>query len=113
MPQDFPNERQARPYNIEQGMVNSMDEANEPKNPDPKTLVDRRDFIGGATALAGGSLLGLTSPAAASAAAPPAPADIPPDRMPAIPADQWTDAQKKAAAEITSGPRKELVGPFI
>ena len=29
------------------------------------------------------------------------------------PADKWTDAQKKAAEEITSGPRKELVGPFI
>ena len=35
------------------------------------------------------------------------------DRMPPIPADKWTDAQKKAAEEITSGPRKELVGPFI
>jgi 4-carboxymuconolactone decarboxylase len=33
--------------------------------------------------------------------------------MPPIPADQWTDAQKKAAEEIMSGPRKSLVGPFI
>ena len=30
-----------------------------------------------------------------------------------LPAEKWTDAQKKSAEEITSGPRKELVGPFI
>lgn len=35
------------------------------------------------------------------------------DRMPPIPADKMTDAQKKAAAEITAGPRGQLVGPFI
>jgi 4-carboxymuconolactone decarboxylase len=35
------------------------------------------------------------------------------DRMPPIPANQMTDAQKKAAEELTSGPRKTLVGPFI
>jgi 4-carboxymuconolactone decarboxylase len=87
-----------------------MDETNEPKNPDLKTLVDRRDFIGGATALAGTSLLGLASTGSAAAAIPP---DGAADRMPPIPSDQWTDLQKKAAAEITSGPRKELVGPFI
>jgi len=91
-------------------MVNSMDDANEPKNPELKTMVDRRDFIGGATALAGTSLLGLASAGSTAAATT---ADGAPDRMPAIPADQWTDLQKKAAAEITSGPRKELVGPFI
>jgi 4-carboxymuconolactone decarboxylase len=87
-----------------------MDEPNELKNADPKALVDRRDFLGGATVLAGSSLLGLASPAATAAAAP---SDAPADRMPPIPADKWTDAQRKAAAEITSGPRKELVGPFI
>ena len=87
-----------------------MDEANEPKNSEPKTIVDRRDFIGGATALAGTSLLGLAAAGSAAAATPP---DAAADRMPPIPADQWTDLQKKAAAEITSGPRKELVGPFI
>jgi 4-carboxymuconolactone decarboxylase len=84
-----------------------MDEPNEPKISDPKALVDRRDFIGGATVLAGTSLLGLASPARAEAAEGVA------DRMPPIPADKWTDAQKKSAEEITSGPRKELVGPFI
>jgi 4-carboxymuconolactone decarboxylase len=84
-----------------------MDEAKEPKNLDAKALVDRRDFLGGATALAGTSLLGLASAAGAEAAEGVA------DRMPPIPADKWTDAQKKAAEEITSGPRKELVGPFI
>ncbi len=95
-----------------------MDESNEPKNSESKALVDRRDFIGGATVLAGTSLLGLASASSASAATSPVvpaavPPDVPSDRMPAIPAEKWTDAQKKAAAEITSGPRKELVGPFI
>jgi 4-carboxymuconolactone decarboxylase len=33
--------------------------------------------------------------------------------MPAIPAEQWTDAQRVAAAEISSGPRGGVVGPFI
>jgi len=72
-----------------------------------KALVDRRDFLGGATALAGASLLGAAAPAGAT------PPDVPSDRMPPIPPEKWTDAQKKAAEEITSGPRKELVGPFI
>src|ERR1700692_3950866 len=88
--------------------VNSMAELNEPKISDPKALVDRRDFLGGATVLAGTSLLGFASPAGAAA-----PAEGVADRMPPIPAEKWTDAQKKAAEEITSGPRKELVGPFI
>src|SRR5580658_3371258 len=84
-----------------------MEEIKEPKNSEPNILVDRRDFLGGATALAGTSLLGLAGAARAEAAEGAA------DRMPPIPADQWTEAQKKAALEITSGPRKELVGPFI
>jgi 4-carboxymuconolactone decarboxylase len=84
-----------------------MDEPKESKRSDAKALVDRRDFLGGATALAGSSLLGLAS------AAPTEAAEGVADRMPPIPADKWTDAQKKAAEEITSGPRKELVGPFI
>ena len=69
--------------------------------------MDRRDFLGGATALAGTSLLGLAGAGRAEAA------EGVTDRMPPIAADKWTDAQKKAAEEITSGPRKELVGPFI
>jgi 4-carboxymuconolactone decarboxylase len=84
-----------------------MDERSEPNSSESKSLVDRRDFLGGATALAGTSLLGLSAPANAEAA------DSVMDRMPPIPPDKWTDAQKKAAEEITSGPRKELVGPFI
>jgi 4-carboxymuconolactone decarboxylase len=37
------------------------------------------------------------------------------DRMPPIPADKLTDAQKKTAEEITSGPRGAagLIGPFV
>src|SRR5580692_11557221 len=85
-----------------------MGEPNEPKISDPKAMVDRRDFLGGATMLAGSSLLGFAAPAGAAA-----PPDAVADRMPPIPQEKWTDLQKKAAEEITSGPRKELVGPFI
>ena len=35
------------------------------------------------------------------------------DRMPPIPDDKLTDAQKKVAAEIIAGPRGKLVGPFV
>src|ERR1700686_1190248 len=84
-----------------------MDEPKELKVSDAKTLVDRRDFLGGATALAGTSLLGMASAGRAEAA------EGVTDRMPPIPTEKWTDAQRKAAEEITSGPRKELVGPFI
>jgi 4-carboxymuconolactone decarboxylase len=35
------------------------------------------------------------------------------DRMPPIPDDKMTDAQKRVAAEIIAGPRGKLVGPFI
>jgi len=107
MPQDLAKHlRTCLDYAVEE-RVKPMDEPNEPKISETKTLVDRRDFLGGATALAGTSLLGLASAARAEAAEGVA------DRMPPIPADKWTDAQKKAAEEITSGPRKELVGPFI
>src|SRR5580704_11788173 len=107
MPQDFSERSRTCSEYPGEERVNFMDEANEPKNSDPKALVDRRDFLGGATVLAGTSILGLGSAARAEAAEGVA------DRMPPIPAEKWTDAQKKAAEEITSGPRKELVGPFI
>ena len=107
MPQDFLKQTRTYPEKSEEERAKSMDEPNEPKMSDPKALVDRRDFLGGATVLAGTSLLGLASAAGAEAAEGVA------DRMPPIPADKWTDAQKKSAEEITSGPRKELVGPFI
>ncbi len=35
------------------------------------------------------------------------------DRMPAIPLEKMTDAQKKAAEEIINGPRGALYGPFV
>ena len=35
-----------------------------------------------------------------------------PDRMPAIPPDKMTDAQKKVAAEIAAGPRGKVEGPY-
>jgi 4-carboxymuconolactone decarboxylase len=38
---------------------------------------------------------------------------MPPGRMPRIPPEQMTEAQKQAAAEIAAGPRGELRGPFI
>jgi len=104
MPQDFSKETRTCPENAKEERVNSMDDPNEPKISGPKTLVDRRDFLGGATVLAGTSLLGLAPAVSAEGVA---------DRMPPIPPEKWTDAQKKSAEEITSGPRKELVGPFI
>ena len=83
-----------------------MEETSETKTTDSKSLVDRRDFLGGATVLAGTSLLGLGASASAAAAEGEA------DRMPPIPMDQMTEAQKKAAEELIAGPRKALVGPF-
>ena len=38
---------------------------------------------------------------------------IPPERLPRIPPEMMTEAQKKAAAGIAAGPRGELRGPFI
>jgi len=38
---------------------------------------------------------------------------VPPERMPRIPPEKMTEAQKKAAAELAAGPRGELRGPFI
>jgi 4-carboxymuconolactone decarboxylase len=35
------------------------------------------------------------------------------DRMPPIPKDKMTDAQKKAAEELVAGPRGAVVGPFV
>ncbi|MGD9827401.1 MAG: carboxymuconolactone decarboxylase family protein [Hyphomicrobiaceae bacterium] len=34
------------------------------------------------------------------------------DRLPPIPADKMTEAQKKSVADIVSGPRGRVVGPF-
>ena len=34
------------------------------------------------------------------------------DRMPPIPNDQWSEAQKKAAAEFAEARRQEVFGPF-
>lgn len=35
------------------------------------------------------------------------------ERMPEIPKDQMSDAQKQAAAELAAGPRGEVKGPFV
>ena len=84
-----------------------MDRSKEQEHFMAKPQVERREFLGGAATLAGTSLLGLGLPAAAEAA------EAAQDRMPPIPADKMTDAQKKAAEELISGPRGSLVGPFI
>jgi 4-carboxymuconolactone decarboxylase len=34
-------------------------------------------------------------------------------RFPALPKEQWTDAQRRVAEEIAAGPRGELRGPFL
>jgi 4-carboxymuconolactone decarboxylase len=72
-----------------------------------KPLVERRVFISGAVALARISVFGLRLPAAA------APAEPAQDRMPPIPGDKMTEAQKKAAEEVVAGQRGSLVAPFI
>ena len=38
---------------------------------------------------------------------------LPSERLPLIPPERMTEAQQRAAAEIASGPRGELRGPFI
>lgn len=35
------------------------------------------------------------------------------DRLPEIPRDQMTDAQRAAVDELISGPRGKLSGPFV
>ena len=84
-----------------------VNKSNEQPHSNAKTLVERREFLGGAATLAGTSLLGLGFPAATAAA------EVAQDRMPPIPVDKMTEAQKKAAEELISGPRKTLEGPFI
>src|SRR5260370_38475479 len=84
-----------------------MDKPREHENPEAKTLVERRDFLGGAATLAGTSLMGLSLPASAAAV------EATQDRMPAIPADKLTDLQKKAMEEVIAGPRGTFVGPFV
>lgn len=82
--------------------------ADSKKREDLATELPRREFVSAAAILAAGaSLLGSPSPTDAQVAGPA------PDRMPPIPPDKMTDAQKKAAAELVSGPRGVLVGPFI
>jgi 4-carboxymuconolactone decarboxylase len=39
--------------------------------------------------------------------------EIAPERMPMLDAERMTSAQKKAAAELTAGPRGEVKGPFV
>jgi 4-carboxymuconolactone decarboxylase len=84
-----------------------MDKSREQENPKSETMVERRDFLGGAATLAGTSLIGLGLPAAAAAA------EAAQDRMPPIPMDKMSDAQKSAVKELLSGPRKTVEGPFI
>ena len=38
--------------------------------------------------------------------------NILPDRMPPIPTEKMTDAQKKVAADIIAGPRGKVEGPY-
>jgi 4-carboxymuconolactone decarboxylase len=35
------------------------------------------------------------------------------DRLPPLPPELWTDAQREAASEIVNGPRGALYGPFV
>ena len=81
-----------------------MNKSKEQEKSETNSLVERREFLGGAATLAGTSLLGVGLPAATQAT------EAPQDRMPPIPADKMTDAQKRAAEELVAGPRGALVG---
>src|SRR6202035_2166413 len=84
-----------------------MDKPREQENPEMKTMVERREFLGGAATLAGTSLLGLGLPGNAEAV------ETAQDRMPPIPPEKLTDVQKKAMEEVIAGPRGSFVGPFV
>ena len=84
-----------------------MDKPREQENPEMKTMVERREFLGGAATLAGTSLLGLGLPGNADAV------ETAQDRMPPIPPEKLTDVQKKAMEEVIAGPRGSFVGPFV
>lgn len=108
MPLDFGKYAFLYPHNTDSEKVTTMEKQDEQSNSNAKTLVDRRDLlVAGAATLASSSLLGLGASADVAAA------EAVQDRMPPIPADKMTDAQKEAAAEILAGPRKAVVGPFI
>jgi 4-carboxymuconolactone decarboxylase len=80
--------------------------AKDRENPESKTLLERRDFLGGAATLAGTSLIGIVLSGRAAAA------EATQDRMPPIPADKMTELQKKAAEEVLAGRRGSLEGPY-
>jgi 4-carboxymuconolactone decarboxylase len=84
-----------------------MDKPNDFEKNKGEGLVERRDFLGGAATLAGTSLIGLGLPSSVAAA------EAATDRMPPIPTDKMTDAQKKSVQELLSGPRKAVDGPFV
>src|SRR5438876_3168360 len=55
-----------------------------------------------------------SAPAGGSAAAKPqARGDHQSDRLPPLPPDVWTEAQRRAAEAIVRGPRGALYGPFV
>jgi 4-carboxymuconolactone decarboxylase len=85
----------------------AMSDAKEQEITETKILVERRDFLGVATTLAGTSLLGFVPQVKAAATEPVH------DRMPPIPADKMTELQKKAVEEVMAGRRGSMVGPYF
>jgi 4-carboxymuconolactone decarboxylase len=72
--------------------------------------VSRRDFIISGMATAAASATAQTT----SPAAPQTPAKLmPTDRMPEIPPEKMTDAQKKGAADFQAGRGVPVFGPFV
>jgi 4-carboxymuconolactone decarboxylase len=53
------------------------------------------------------------NPSAASTARNQMTVAVLPERMPEIPREKMTEAQKQAAAELAAGPRGEVKGPFV
>jgi 4-carboxymuconolactone decarboxylase len=76
--------------------------------------LSRRDFMINGAVAAAGVAAQTTSPAAAQSAAAQAPAKLmAPDRMPEIPPDKMSEAQKKAAADFQAGRGVPVFGPFV
>ena len=55
----------------------------------------------------------MTAPSASSTSRNQMTVTVLPERMPEIPKERMTDAQKQAAAELAAGPRGEVKGPFV
>jgi len=79
-------------------------------------MLSRRDFMQTATlcgAAAFTNVAAAVTPQTTAQSKPPDASPQPADRMPEIPPDKMTDAQKKAAADFQAGRGVPIFGPFV